>query len=57
VTHAVNAKSVPPHKVSETAVFHEYFVNMARFVISNTPYKNTPSINASKGLLFCNIIK
>jgi hypothetical protein len=57
VTHAVNAKSVPPHSVSLIAVFHEYFVNRATFVMSNTPYKNIPNTNASRGLLFCNIIK
>jgi hypothetical protein len=57
VTHVVNAKSVPPHNVSEIAVFHEYFVNMAKFVMSKTPYRNIPNINASRGLLFCNIIK
>ena len=52
VAHVVNAKRVPPHNVSVIAVFHSYFVNMARLVMSKVPYKKIPSKNASNTGLF-----
>lgn len=44
----VNDNKIPPHIVSINPIFQSYLENNARFVKSNTPYNNTPKMNASK---------
>lgn len=44
----VSANNIPPHNASIKATFQSYFLNMAKLVVSNTPYIIKPNKNASK---------
>ena len=43
----VSAINTPPHKESIIANFQSYFLKIAIFVLSNTPYTTNPNKNAS----------
>ena len=50
--NVVSANKTPPHNVSISATLLSHFLNIAKFVVSNTPYITIPNKKASKTDLF-----